>query len=102
MKKKSKSSDVLFTKRLVWIALGTAAILAIPLVAMQFSDEVNWQPFDFAVMGTLLFGTGLVIDQILTKVKNKNHKLALAALLLIIFLYFWAELAVGVFTNWGS
>ena len=30
------------------------ALLATPLVAMQFTDEVRWGPLDFAVAGVLL------------------------------------------------
>ena len=36
----------------VW---GTAAfLLLLPLVAMQFTNEVNWDATDFAVFGTML------------------------------------------------
>ena len=32
-----------------------ALILLLPLVAMQFTDEVAWDETDFAVMGAMLF-----------------------------------------------
>jgi hypothetical protein len=42
------------------VALATALILLVPLLAMQFTDEVAWGVFDFVVAGTLLGGTGLI------------------------------------------
>lgn len=73
------------------------AILLIPLIAMQFTDEVNWTLFDFLMMGGMLFGTGLLIQLIREKVKSKTYRWILIALLLIGFLLVWAALAVGVF-----
>jgi len=84
------------------IALGTAFMLLIPLVAMQFSDEVNWDEADFIVMGVLVFGTGLMFDLIMKKVRNNTYRVVIGVALLAAFLYIWAELAVGIFTDLGS
>jgi hypothetical protein len=75
-------------------------ILMVPLVAMQFTYEVDWNLFDFIIAGILLFGTGLGIDMALRKMGKYRVIGALAVVGL--FLWLWAELAVGVFTNWGS
>lgn len=88
-------------KIFAWIVLATGLILAIPLVAMQFTDEVKWTPADFAVMGTLLFATGSLFVLAARKL-NKKYRLALGAAFLIALLYAWAELAVGIFTDIGS
>ena len=71
------------TNRLWRVALwGTViAILIAPLIAMQFTGEVHWTPFDFAVATVLLSATALAIELAI-----------LFALVLV-----WAELAVGVF-----
>lgn len=84
------------------IALGTAFMLLIPLVAMQFTDEVNWNEADFIVMGVLVFGTGLMFDLIMKKVRNNTYRVVIGVALLAAFLYIWAELAVGIFTDLGS
>jgi hypothetical protein len=84
-------------KRLIIILIVVAVILTIPLVAMQFTTEVNWSLFDFAVAGILLLGTGLVIELILRNVKLLNHRILLSVIVLFILLLVWAELAVGLF-----
>jgi hypothetical protein len=43
----------------IGVALVTAFILMLPLLAMQFTDEVVWDLTDFAVAGALLFSAGL-------------------------------------------
>jgi uncharacterized membrane protein YadS len=84
-------------KRLITILLAVPLLLLIPLIAMQFSPEVNWSLSDFLVMGVLLLGVGLMLELVLRKVQKKNHRVALIALVLIAFLLIWAELAVGIF-----
>jgi hypothetical protein len=46
-------------RQMGYVALATACILMIPLVAMHFTAEVDWSPFDFIAMGILLLGTAL-------------------------------------------
>jgi hypothetical protein len=46
------------------VALATACILLVPLVAMQFTDEVDWGVFDFVFAGALLGGAGLLLHQL--------------------------------------
>lgn len=84
-------------KRFLGIVLGIALLLCIPLIAMQFSEEVEWSIFDFLVAGVLLFGTGLVAELVLRKVKNRNSRIGLIAIILLALFIIWAELAVGIF-----
>ena len=84
-------------KRLILILLAVPALLLIPLIAMQFTEEVNWSPMDFVVMGILLTGVGLVSEGILRKVKKQEHRMFILAGVVLIFLLIWAELAVGIF-----
>lgn len=84
-------------KRLNIILIIVAILLFIPLIAMQFTNEVNWTFFDFIVMGILLLSTGLLIDFVLRKVTKTNQKILLIIIVVGLFLLVWAELAVGIF-----
>lgn len=87
------------SKRLKFILLGATTLLLIPLVAMQFTNEVKWGLFDFLVMGILLFGTGIICELILEKFKTTRQRLILCTISLMLFLLIWAELAVGIFKS---
>lgn len=84
-------------QRLTGILLTVAFILAIPFVAMQFTQEVNWSLFDFIVAGTLLLSTGLSIELVMRKVAKSEYRIAICVTLLIALFLIWAELAVGIF-----
>ena len=97
-----QSRDVISDNRIfVWIALATAVILMIPLVAMQVTTEVNWNRIDFVVFGALLFGMASLFVVLARRVPRKRRVLVASAVV-IAFLYAWAELGVGIFTNLGS
>lgn len=84
-------------KRLTIIFSVIAGILALQLIAMQFSDEVNWSVSDFVIAGVLLSGTGLLIELVISKVRGTGYRLAICAVVLLALLIVWAELAVGIF-----
>lgn len=72
-------------------------ILSIPLMAMQFTKEVNWTISDFLVMGILLFTTVFTIDFVLKKFKTLKSQLILIVGIVVLLALVWAELAVGIF-----
>lgn len=72
-------------------AIVTSLILLIPLLGRW-----PWSLGDFIVMGTLIFGTGLAYE-LITKKAGKNHRIAIAVVLLVALFLTWAELAVGLF-----
>ncbi len=84
-------------RRLKGIVLAVGILLLIPLVAMQFTNEVNWTFIDFVVMGVLLLGTGLLAELVMRKIRNKNYQIGIIAIILLGFFLIWAELAVGIF-----
>ena len=99
---KQHASDwILHNRAFLWIAAGTAALLLVPLAAMQVTTAVNWDAMDFIVMALLLFGTGSLFVLAARKVPARR-RVIVGALFLLVFLYVWAELAVGVFTDLGS
>jgi hypothetical protein len=84
------------TKRLsVWAAV-VALILMVPLVAMQFTDEVIWTLFDFVFMGALLFGTGLAYELVARKAGTIAYRVAVGLALAAAFLLVWINGAVGI------
>jgi len=84
-------------KRRIIIVFIVVILLLIPLIAMQFTDEVNWNLFDFIVAGVLLFGTGLLCEFAIRKIKKINYRIAVIIIILAVLLLIWAELAVGIF-----
>jgi len=78
------------------VLLVTLGILLVPLVAMQFTHEVNWTGLDFAVAAALLITTGLIFEIGVRNIRNGRARLACAAVLLGLFLLVWAQLAVGI------
>ncbi|QMW06178.1 hypothetical protein [Spirosoma foliorum] len=83
--------------RLTGILLTATTLLLIPFIAMQFTNEVNWSPFDFIVAGVLLFGTGLMCELVLRTVTKKEYRIALCVVILVALVLIWIELAVGIF-----
>ena len=84
-------------KRLITIMLSVGLLLLIPLIGMQFSNDVNWTVSDFFVAGVLLLGTGLTIEIVMRTIKKKQTRILLILIIAAILLLTWAELAVGVF-----
>jgi succinate-acetate transporter protein len=74
-----------------------ALLLLIPLIAMQFTNEIDWNISDFVVAAVLLLGAVFTYEFISKNVKEPKNRTILSMVLLIIFLLIWAELAVGIF-----
>lgn len=91
---KTKKTDTI-THNMKRYGIGTAAILSIPLLAMQFTTEVDWGLFDFIVIGTLLMGSSYIYEVLKRKVDKKNRA-ALAFAVVAAVLVIWIHLAVGI------
>ncbi|QGZ96471.1 hypothetical protein [Terricaulis silvestris] len=80
-----------------WVA-ATALILLAPLVAMRMNVEgVNWTVTDFAFMGGLLVGAGLLYELATWKVTTLRTRLLIAAAIGAVVMMIWVEAAVGIF-----
>lgn len=86
----------------IGVALVTAFILLIPLLAMRLTDEVVWDLADFAVAGALLFGTGLTYELIAKKMGSVAYRFALGVALAAALCLIWLNLAVGVIGHEGN
>ena len=83
--------------KLIRILIVTGLILSIPLIAMQFTEEVDWGFPDFVLMGLLIAGTGFAYELAALRIRTPLYR-ALAGLgLLTLLLLIWVELAVGIF-----
>lgn len=94
---KSKTTEPVNNHRLTIILAICGILLTIPFIAMQLTNEVHWTFMDFVVAAVLLFGTGLLCELVLRKVKQKSYRMVFCAILLIGLLLIWIELAVGIF-----
>lgn len=84
-------------RRVFAILTAIVLLLLIPLIAMQFTNEVIWTFPDFMIMGILLLGVGLTIEFTLRTVKSIRYRSVFIFVLLAGFLLIWTELAVGIF-----
>lgn len=84
-------------KGVMRIAAIVVLILSIPLIAMQFSEEVQWGAADFIIIGALLFGFGMIYEFGVRSIKNASYRIALTYGLIIAVLLIWVQLAVGIF-----
>lgn len=75
---------------------GAAALLSLPLIAMQFTDEVNWSPFDFLVFGAML-AVACGGGELAVRLSRGNRLYRVGAFAAIAggFLLVWVNLAVG-------
>lgn len=90
-----------FYRSIAYVAAATGILLLIPLIGMQFSDDVVWTLSDFVIAGTLLFGTGfayILITHILeTRMGNNiNYRVAVGFALFSGLFLIWSNLAVGI------
>lgn len=73
-----------------------AAFLLLPLAAMQFTGEVNWDETDFVVMSAMLFGACGVFELAARMTGNIAYRAAAGLAVVATFLLIWINLAVGI------
>ena len=110
---KTKNNSILRQNKIfIWIAIATLLLLSIPLLLMTLKiplydpgsgyEVINWDLTDFIVMGVLIFSTCSLFAVTARKIQKKSHRIALTLAFLLGFIWLWAELAVGIFTNLGN
>lgn len=94
-----------------WVVI-TLALLAIPYLAMVFqigipdpgsgTESLNWGPMDFAVIGVLVLGSGLLFEYASSRGGSTAHRVAVAIAVLAGLGLIWVNLAVGMIGDEGN
>jgi hypothetical protein len=79
---------------LVWIA--AALLLLTPAVAMRFTKEVAWSPFDFVVWGAILAIACGTFELAVRASGSLAFRAGVAVAVVISFLVVWVSGAVGI------
>jgi hypothetical protein len=77
------------------VALGTAALLLIPLTAKLLLTDMAWTLSDFVAAGILLFGAGLTFTLVTRLSTNAAYRLGAGVAVAAGLLLIWINLAVG-------
>ena len=73
-----------------------AALVALPAIAMQLTDEVDWTGSDFVFAGVLLLVTGLAAEGGLRLARSWPHLIGFGFATFASFFTVWSNLAVGI------
>lgn len=94
------------TTRRTWVrplAWGAAAsLLLVPLVAMQFTDEVAWTASDFLIAGLMLGSVGVAFELVVRASGDTMYRIGAALGLAAGFLLVWVNGAVGFLGDEGN
>jgi hypothetical protein len=71
-------------------------LLLIPLLAMHFTDEVNWDLADFLVAGALLFAAGFAWQLAAAVTGDGAYRAAMGIAIAAMLILVWGTLAVGI------
>lgn len=94
--------NIMKNKNIIRIIIGTICILMIPLIAMQFTDEVKWTLFDFVFAGALLLGTGFAYEFVSRKANHITYRAAVGMAVMTALLLVWVNGAVGIIGDEGN
>ncbi len=84
-------------RSLLTAAVITGLLLLVPLVAMQFTAEVQWGPGDFLAAAFLLFVAISAAQAALTRLQSAAGRAWAVVGIVACLALIWAELAVGLF-----
>ena len=84
----------------VW---GTALfLLLLPLVAMQFTEEVHWTLLDFVVFGAMLVGACGSYELAARASANNVYRAAAGVAVVAAFILVWLSLGIGIIRRAGD
>ena len=73
-----------------------AGLILLPLVAMRFTEEVNWGLEDFVFACVLVGGVGLAYELAVRTTRSRAYRAGAAGARAAAFLMIWINLAVGI------
>jgi hypothetical protein len=76
------SLKIIMKKRPFIILSLITVLLILPLIAMQFTNQVNWSVGDFIVMAMLLFGTGVLCEFAIRRITTISYRYLTIVLIL--------------------
>lgn len=77
-----------------WVA--AAIMLLLPLIAMQFTDEVDWSGSDFMIFGSMLIIVGGALELTVRMTPNNTYRWVIGVALAAAFMLVWVNGAVGI------
>lgn len=83
-------------KNVILIVTIILFLLCIPLISMQFSDDVQWDIIDFIIAASILLVTGFIIEFVIRKISNSNYRLFIILAILLLMILTFIEIGVGI------
>ena len=77
-------------------------MLLLPLVAMNVTDQVDWDAADFAIVGALLLGAAVTYELAARSWGAPAYRAAVGVALAAAFILVWVNSAVGVIGTEGD
>lgn len=86
-------NNILISKKSVYIVFFIVCLLlSLPLIAMQFTHEVNWKISDFLLAGVLLSFFGYLYEVLTKTSQNKIKKIVIGLMVFCVFIFVWVSL----------
>lgn len=95
----AKEAEKTGRRNIQWRVIGWSIptmLLLLPLVAMRFTDEVNWTLSDFLFAGLLFGSVGLAFEFIARRSGSLAFRSGAAVAVIAGFLTIWVNAAVGM------
>lgn len=89
----------------MWRIVGwgiAVALLLMPLIATQFTTEVNWTVGDFAFAATMFAAVGGTLELTVRKTRSRAYRAGVVVALAAAFLLIWINGAVGIIGDEGN
>jgi hypothetical protein len=79
------------SRRRIGLGLLVAALLVIPLIAMQMSDAVAWRTFDFLAAAVLLTMAAVSYEVLIATQIGSKHRYLSAAAVIVVLILAWGS-----------